>query len=43
MCVSALREVPWMLLAPGAAAWTIVLAWNLLGDSLNDLLNPRMW
>ena len=39
--LSALREVPWMLLAPGAAAWTIVLAWNLLGDSLNDVLNPR--
>ncbi len=29
------------VLAPGAAAWTIVLAWNLLGDSLNDALNPR--
>ncbi len=28
-------------LAPGAAAWTIVLAWSLLGDSLNDVLNPR--
>lgn len=39
--LSALREVPWMLLAPGVAAWTIVLAWNLLGDSLNDVLNPR--
>ena len=39
--LSALREVPWMLLAPGLAAWTVVLAWNLLGDSLNDVLNPR--
>ena len=39
--LSALREVPWMLLAPGIAAWTIVLAWNLLGDALNDVLNPR--
>ncbi len=39
--LSALREVPWMLLAPGVAAWTVVLAWNLLGDSLNDVLNPR--
>ena len=39
--LSALREVPWMLLTPGLVAWTLVLAWNLLGDALNDVLNPR--
>ena len=39
--LSALREVPWMLLGPGLVAWTLVLAWNLLGDALNDVLNPR--
>ena len=39
--LSALREVPWMLLAPGLVAWTLVLTWNLLGDALNDVLNPR--
>ncbi|MCH8185433.1 MAG: ABC transporter permease [Chloroflexi bacterium] len=39
--LSALREVPWMLLAPSIVAWTLVLAWNLLGDALNDVLNPR--
>lgn len=39
--LSALREVPWMLLAPGLVAWTLVLSWNLLGDALNDVLNPR--
>ena len=39
--LSALREVPWMLLSPGLVAWTLVLAWNLLGDALNDVLNPR--
>ena len=39
--ISALREVPWMLIAPGMVAWSLVLAWNLLGDSLNDVLNPR--
>ena len=39
--LSALREVPWMLIAPGIVAWSLVLAWNLLGDSLNDVLNPR--
>ena len=39
--LSALREVPWMLVGPGFVAWTMVLGWNLLGDALNDVLNPR--
>ena len=39
--ISALREVPWMLIAPSTVALSLVLAWNLLGDSLNDVLNPR--
>lgn len=39
--ISALRVVPWMLIAPGIVAWALVLSWNLLGDALNDVLNPR--
>lgn len=39
--LGALRQTPWLLLAPGLVAWSLVLAWNLLGDSLNDVLNPR--
>ena len=39
--ISVLRNEPWMLLAPGIAAWLMVLSWNLLGDALNDVLNPR--
>ncbi|MBM3948825.1 MAG: ABC transporter permease [SAR202 cluster bacterium] len=39
--LSALRETPWLLLAPGLAALLLVLCWNLLGDALNDVLNPR--
>lgn len=39
--ISALREVPWMLIAPSVVALALVLGWNLLGDSLNDVLNPR--
>ena len=39
--ISALRNFPWLLLAPGTAAWLMVLAWNLLGDALNDVLNPK--
>lgn len=39
--IGALRNAPWLLLAPGLVAWLLILAWNLLGDSLNDVLNPR--
>lgn len=39
--ISVLRNEPWMLLAPGIAAWLMVLSWNLLGDALYDVLNPR--
>ena len=39
--LSVLRNDPWLLIAPGLAAWLLVLAWNLLGDALNDVLNPR--
>ena len=39
--ISGIRDHPWLLLAPGAAAWLMVLSWNLLGDALNDVLNPR--
>jgi ABC-type dipeptide/oligopeptide/nickel transport system permease subunit len=39
--LGALRNQPWMLLAPGAAVLVMVFAWNLLGDALSDVLNPR--
>jgi peptide/nickel transport system permease protein len=39
--IGTLQNEPWMLLAPGAAAFLLVLGWNLLGDALNDVLNPR--
>jgi len=39
--ISALRAVPWMLIAPGLVAWSLVLCWNLLGDALSDVLNPH--
>ena len=39
--LSALREVPWLLLVPGIVVFVLVLSWNLLGDALNDVLNPR--
>lgn len=38
--ISALRVVPWMLIAPGIVAWSLVLCWNLFGDAMSDVLNP---
>jgi len=32
----------WMVVAPGAAIALVAVAFNLLGDGLRDLLNPRL-
>jgi peptide/nickel transport system permease protein len=39
---SALRTAWWMTAIPGAAILITVLAINLVGEGLNDALNPRM-
>lgn len=39
--ISVLRNQPWMLLAPGIVTWVLMLSWNLLGDAMNDVFNPR--
>ena len=36
-----LSEAPWMAVWPGLAIITVVIAFNLLGDALNDILNPQ--
>jgi ABC-type dipeptide/oligopeptide/nickel transport system permease subunit len=33
---------PWMAIAPGAALSITVLSFNMLGDTLRDLLDPRL-
>jgi len=33
---------PWIVLAPGAAIFLTVYAFNMLGDALRDLLDPRL-
>lgn len=33
---------PWMAIYPGIAIAAAVLGWNLLGDGLRDLLDPRL-
>lgn len=37
-----LRYAPWMSLFPGTAISILVLGFNLLGDGLRDVLDPRM-
>lgn len=37
-----IRVAPWMAVAPGIAISISVFAFNLLGDSLRDILDPRL-
>jgi ABC-type dipeptide/oligopeptide/nickel transport system permease subunit len=37
-----LRQAPWMLLFPGAALSLTVYAFNMMGDALRDVLDPRL-
>lgn len=39
--VSALTQHPEQLLAPIAVVWLLIFSWNILGDALTDVLNPR--
>jgi peptide/nickel transport system permease protein len=39
---STIRDAWWLSLFPGAAVVVTVLALNLIGDGLNDALNPRL-
>jgi peptide/nickel transport system permease protein len=36
-----LLQAPWMAIWPGAAIFVVVISFNLLGDGLRDLLDPR--
>jgi peptide/nickel transport system permease protein len=38
----AMSDQPWMALAPGIAITLIVLSFNLVGDALRDILDPRL-
>ncbi len=33
---------PWLPVAPGLAIFVIVFSWNVLGDSLRDVFDPRL-
>ena len=37
-----LENAPWLAIAPGVAISIAVLAVNMLGDALRDVLDPRL-
>ena len=37
-----MTQNPWMAVFPGLALFTVVMAFNLLGDTLRDSLDPRL-
>jgi peptide/nickel transport system permease protein len=39
--VSVLRDHPEQLLAPIIVVWLMIFCWNIIGDAMNDVLNPR--
>jgi peptide/nickel transport system permease protein len=39
---SYMMVAPWMMIWPGMAITLTVLSWNLLGDALRDVLDPRL-
>jgi ABC-type dipeptide/oligopeptide/nickel transport system permease subunit len=39
--ITILRTYPHLILSPVIAVGILIFAWNLLGDALNDVLNPR--
>ncbi len=36
-----IQNAPWMMIYPGAAIFLVVVVFNLLGDTLRDILDPR--
>lgn len=36
-----ISNAPWMMIFPGAAIFIVVVVFNLLGDALRDVLDPR--
>jgi ABC-type dipeptide/oligopeptide/nickel transport system permease subunit len=36
-----ITRAPWMLIEPGLAIFVTVMAFNVFGDGVRDLLDPR--
>ena len=41
--VNQLLNQPWLSIAPGTAIFAVVLAFNMIGDGLRDILDPEPW
>ena len=39
---SYVKTAPWVAIFPGLAIIVVVFSWNLLGDALRDVLDPRL-
>ncbi|PKB67310.1 MAG: hypothetical protein BZY81_04970 [SAR202 cluster bacterium Io17-Chloro-G4] len=39
---SSIRVAPWLAIFPGLTIITAVLAWNMLGDAIRDVLDPKL-
>jgi peptide/nickel transport system permease protein len=40
--ITYMRNAPWMAIFPGAALSLYVLSFNLLGDAMRDIFDPRL-
>ena len=36
-----IQSAPWMMIFPGLAIFIVVVVFNMLGDSLRDILDPK--
>ena len=36
-----IQSAPWMTIFPGLAIFLVVVVFNMLGDSLRDIMDPR--
>ena len=36
------KSGPWLAIAPGLAIFLVVMGFNLLGDALRDVFDPRL-
>ena len=36
-----MAKAPWLMIAPGIAIVIVVIIFNMLGDSIRDILDPR--
>jgi peptide/nickel transport system permease protein len=42
MTVASIAQAPWLAIWPAVALSLAVLGFNMLGDALRDLLDPRL-